>query len=441
MSEALVFVPGIMGTELHMPDGEQIWPPTPWETITGYGKIAQLQSPDLQVGKIIANVSCVKLYQPIQDYFKQMGFTPGGTKDLVEFPYDWRLDLFDLADHLASRLDGVTAQDIKLVAHSMGGLVTRLMLESGKYDDRPWFSRISLFTALATPHNGAPLALARILGLDSTLGISAADFAKLARNPAYPSGYQLLPAPGEDACWDQSSPGLEALDIYDTNVSVTLNMVPALVERAAAVHEVLTPGKRPKHIRYFYFAGAGQDTVTRINVVDDGAGSYPQDYMSMTKTRDAGDGTVPMWSALPRREQKQVVVNTHVDVFRGRPFQRVFFRLFGIDMGPALEAAAPDVQLNVDKHVYTKDEPITVMLHGEEPLSDVTGKFVLTKIDETGAPIAGADPAVVAAVTDANSNTPHLTVRIGPLKDHGHYRLSFEGDLVPEDEPVFSVMQ
>lgn len=438
MSEAVVFVPGIMGTQLNLPDGSQVWPPTPLETVVGYNKIDELQRPDLVVGPIISAVSCVKVYRPLQNYFAEMGFSPGGAKDLVEFPYDWRLDLFDLADQLAARIDAITASDIKIVAHSMGGLIARLVLESGKYDGRPWFSKISLFTALATPHTGAPLALGRILGLDATLGISAADFAKFAANPNYPSGYQLLPAPGEDACWDSDSLTLAPLDLYDTNVQVPLGLVPSMMERAEAVHAVLTPGKRPKGIRYFYFAGTGQETVSRINVKET-AGRFPRSDMVMTRTRNAGDGTVPMWSALPTREQKQVVINNHTDVFRGTPFKRVFFRLFGIDLGPALEGFERAVQMMVGRHVYGVGDMIDVTLSDEAPLDTIKGTLQLVEIGEDGRQKPDATPVDMADIAHTDTGAPFMMMSVGPVKSPGLYKLRFEGNLTVDEEPVFAV--
>jgi pimeloyl-ACP methyl ester carboxylesterase len=195
--KAVVFVPGIMGTELFSKAGEKLWPPKPLETQFGYGRADKLLDNDVRPGGIIENVSCFDVYGSMFDQFKQLGFGQDGAQNrFFPFPYDWRLDLEHTAGELARLLDtvdGAGAQDIFLIAHSMGGLVSRLMLETGAYAARPWFAKIRMFVALATPHQGAPLPLARVLGLDSTLGISKEDFRKLSNDPRYPSGYQLLP--------------------------------------------------------------------------------------------------------------------------------------------------------------------------------------------------------------------------------------------------------
>jgi pimeloyl-ACP methyl ester carboxylesterase len=150
------------------------------------------------------NVLCFDFYAPLLGCIRDLGFTPDGAEQrVVTFPYDWRRDLFDTAMALADALDRVHAagaSQVLLVAHSMGGLICRLLLEADTWKDRPWFASIDQFIAIGTPHLGAPLALGRILGVDAALGISGKDFAWLANNEAFPSAYQLLPAPGEATC-------------------------------------------------------------------------------------------------------------------------------------------------------------------------------------------------------------------------------------------------
>ena len=427
-----VLVPGIMGTELMLPGGEVVWPPRVAETVLGYRRLSKLQDPAARPTRIISNVSCVDFYRPLQSLLAQLGFGTSEDKVLLEFPYDWRRDLFHLADELADRLEVSAADRIVIVAHSMGGLVARLMLETPKYRNRAWFRKISTFIALATPHNGAPLALARVLGLDSALGISAADFRKLAANPAFPSGYQLLPAPGEDACWNVS-PGsdLAPIDFYDDAVSATLGMSPELVARARDLHEALQSGAEPGHVRYFYFSGAGHKTVTRINV--NGSKAH------MVTTPDAGDGTVPMWSSLPRRVQKQVVVNEHSNVFRGDPFKRVFFRLFGADAGPPLEilpGTADTLAISLQRPIFQQGMPVEAVLSAEVPFTSLQGTLVFevrTEEDAAG-PVAARVPVCYSGPAVAT-----LAVSIEAGLDAGFYELRYEGDRAQVDRMIFAV--
>lgn len=434
MKRIVVFLPGIMGSELVLPDGEVVWPPKVTETIFGYKRIDKLQSPDLRVTRVIGNVSCVNFYSPIQKLFNKLGFRESGDKMLVEHPYDWRLDLFDLAEGLAAKLDTLDADDLVIVAHSMGGLVTRLMLETPTYRDRPWFRKISAFYALATPHNGAPLALARVLGLDSALGISGEDFKVLAENTNYPSGYQLLPAPGEDACWDTTNgSNLAPYDFYDDAIATELGMSPSLVARAKAVHDAFADGEAPGHVRYFYFSGAGHKTVTRVN--------FDGGRARVVTTPDAGDGTVPMWSSLPRRVQKQVVINDHAGVFRGDPFKRVLFRLFGQNAGDPKELGfevEPTLALTLQKPIFEQGEAVEVVLASEDPFTTLEGALVFEARTEDDVP---KDEVARVLVSYKGPEIASLAMTVTTQLPRGFYELRFEGSHPQADRVVFSIAQ
>ena len=99
--KAVVFVPGIMGTELFSATGEKLWPPRPLETKFGYGRADKLLGEDVRHGGIIENVVCFDVYGSLLAQFAELGFQQNTTeKRLYSFPYDWRLDL----EHTAERL-------------------------------------------------------------------------------------------------------------------------------------------------------------------------------------------------------------------------------------------------------------------------------------------------------------------------------------------------
>ena len=446
--DVAILVPGIMGSRLILPAAfaggkdEEVWPPKPLEVAFGYDRIDKLQSEHLQFGEIIDKVSCFSFYNLIEAQLGDLGFPVGGAgQRRVEFAYDWRQDNFNTADLLAkaiAREHAAGATRISLVCHSMGGLVARLVLESGKFDAEPWFASIRLFAALATPHLGAPLALARIFGLDSSSGISGRDFATLAANRAYPSGYQLIPAPGEAAVWSVTSPDLGVLDPYDPDTAVALGMDPVLVDKARAQHAVLARNAAPGHVRYFYFAGAGHRTVTRINVVHRQGAKVNHGQSVVTRTEAAGDGTVPLYSALPVAGQRQIVVNEHATVFKGTPFRRAFFRLMGGDAGAVVEAATgpedgPFLSVSLDRPVYSEGErpeaAITVTSpaspDGRGAVEKIEGRFVIERTDPEGA--AEAEVQVLPLVW-SGPPVSSLTLRLGgPMLAAGLYRMRFEG--------------
>jgi len=78
-------------------------------------------------------------------------------RNLFEFPYDWRRKNEDTANDLKAKIEEIRnlagVSKVDLVAHSMGGLVARALVESANYDNS-----IDQLITLATPHKGAPKA-------------------------------------------------------------------------------------------------------------------------------------------------------------------------------------------------------------------------------------------------------------------------------------------
>jgi pimeloyl-ACP methyl ester carboxylesterase len=433
--KCVVFVPGTMGSILSTPDGEEVWPPTPVEVVTGYKRKKKLLREDLVVGDIIREVSCFDFYKPLVETFAAVGFREGGAGDQLHvWPYDWRRDLELLTDRLAARLDalpgGVTS--ITMVAHSMGGLIARLMLETGKFEAKPWFGKINNFLTLATPHLGAPLALGRILGLDSAMGISGADFREIGADRRYPSGYQLLPAPQEAACWDiKAGSTLGELDIYDNAVAGGLGLDPTLVARAAWLHTTLAKGKAPPHIRYFYFAGTGHKTVTRVNVATNSK--------QMTRSEDAGDGTVPLWSALPKSAQKQLVVGEHASFFTETAFKAVFFRLFGksFPTPPVTVAGTVTATLSVQSLTISKKDEIELVIVPMKPVDKVAGKVLLERSEGPGKPFIRFGTAIKVSYT--GPPIPVLKLRLPPTDKRGFYQARVIGKPTGQKPAQFAV--
>ncbi|MBB2701465.1 UNVERIFIED_ORG: pimeloyl-ACP methyl ester carboxylesterase [Rhizobium esperanzae] len=419
----VVLVPGTMGSVLSLPDGEEVWPPTPLEVTFGYKRKQKLLRDDIVVGDIVREVSCFDVYKPLIDTFAAVGFKEGGSGDRLHvFSYDWRRDLELLADQFAGRLDTLpdSVTSIAIVAHSMGGLICRLVLETGKFENKPWFGKINTFMTLATPHLGAPLALARILGLDSALGISAEDFREITADQRYPSGYQLLPAPGEAACWDINAEStLAELNIYNPAVATRLGLDPSLIARAAWLHETLARGKAPAAIRYFYFAATGHKTATRLNV--------SSISKLVTRSEDAGDGTVPMWSALPVSGQKQLVVGEHTSFFTDTTFKAVFFRLFGkhFPTPPTGVAGAETAELSVQSLSIRKDEEIELVIAPSAPVTKVESKIILESTEAPDNPFmpfgAGFD------VRYSGPSIPFLKLRLPAVGKPGFYRIRLVG--------------
>src|SRR5437773_270014 len=131
--DAIIFLPGILGSRLSL-RGEEVWPPTVSEIQTGYDRIESLLDPAVVPTGIIENIWCHNVYKPIIQDLSAIA-TPIGAnpaRHLELFAYDWRLDIRETANKLVAKLHELSkggSEHIAIVAHSMGGLVSRLVLE------------------------------------------------------------------------------------------------------------------------------------------------------------------------------------------------------------------------------------------------------------------------------------------------------------------------
>jgi pimeloyl-ACP methyl ester carboxylesterase/tetratricopeptide (TPR) repeat protein len=117
----VVFVlPGIMGSELAIGD-DKVW----------------VEIPDLMFGgfkKLRLNGAKVTATEPMARYYGDIIEFLGQTHKVVPFPFDWRLPIEQEADRLATTLQQefqeakVHGHPVRLLAHSMGGLVARAMM-------------------------------------------------------------------------------------------------------------------------------------------------------------------------------------------------------------------------------------------------------------------------------------------------------------------------
>lgn len=454
VKEVVIVIPGIMASRLFL-DGEEIWPPRPQETVFGYHRTEALRSADVTVGGMVDSVLSYQFYSTLKALLADLGFGTGlADRQLVEFPYDWRKDILGTAELLAARIEALHAAGttvIHLVGHSMGGLVARLVTEAPQYQTRPWFESVKNLLALGTPHLGAPLAFARAMGLDGALGIAPEDFAELSRDPRYPSGYQLFPPPSEQAIWNMDDSALMPLDPYDDATAVALGLDPNQMRHARAVHDILGAGRKPPGVRYFYFAGTGHRTVTRLNVRL-GPNGLDRAASVLTRTPDGGDGTVPIYSALPHLGQRQIVVNEHSTVFEGQPFRRVFVRLLGGNEGPALEStvvremaeAGPKVSLSVDAPVQAVGRPVEVVLSVVGDAEDmaarverIAGELTIDAVTEEGRLRERALRRHPIRYEGLPTNRLSLLV---PSLEAGLYSIRFEGEPGDTGRASFAVL-
>jgi hypothetical protein len=114
-----------MGSELRV-DGETVW-----LNFLRLGTGAFMQ---LRIG---SNV--VKPGRPLRMSYGEIAEFLRATHDVREFPYDWRKPVEEEADRLAAQLSDAldetrqAAMPVRILAHSMGGLVARTAILCGTH--------------------------------------------------------------------------------------------------------------------------------------------------------------------------------------------------------------------------------------------------------------------------------------------------------------------
>lgn len=272
----VILVPGIMGSQL----GLLRTPPLPNDVLwvdpidIALGRLATLRIPsrtETPRASIVSLGVVVYSYLKLKLHLRAAGFAA------VFHDYDWRLGVDELGRSFAERLRNESAERLAIVAHSMGGLVSRAAVVL------PGAERVQRVLLLGTPNYGS---FATIQALRGTYAV-VRKLARLAREATaeslsgevfntFPSLYQMLPAAscsdGTDlfdaAAWPASGPRPD----------------PGLLEHARAVQG----GLAQPDSRFACIVGIGQETVTSVR--------RRQDDFVYTITRH-GDGTVPAISA------------------------------------------------------------------------------------------------------------------------------------------------
>jgi pimeloyl-ACP methyl ester carboxylesterase len=287
-----IIIPGIMGSQLGMPRHAPLPRDILWldPVDIGFGRLRELSVPG--TGRVGSYGVVLYTYLRLKLHLRAAGLRP------VFYDYDWRLGIDVLGRALAQRLQAEASARIAIVAHSMGGLITRAALA------RPGGEKVERLVLLGTPHFGSFAAVQALRGSCSVVRkIARLDAEHTPETLAaevfntFPSLYHMLPAPGhsgaidflDPAAWPRSGP----------------QPVPALLESARIVpHALAPPDERCANI-----IGVGHETVTAITRRDD--------QFIYTVTRH-GDNTVPVACArLPGARNFHAAVS-HSELARDR---------------------------------------------------------------------------------------------------------------------------
>jgi phospholipase A1 len=449
--DILVFVPGLLGTELSDAQGK-IWPGSLLSGVLGFSddQFNRLMAQDLKVGGIIEKAAgIIDIYGRWLDAFRSLARggkllfadrPATGKPTLYTAPYDWRLAIERSAEErllpVLKRVHsdwGGQAQ-IHIVAHSLGGLVTRYLLQSGKFGGEVALGAIKSFITFGTPHNGAPVAVAGALGLHQTNYLSIEQSMRLANDPRYPSLYQTFPLLNLPLFWNRRD--LAAQSLADRPFSVgKLKLNAANLQRAEEFQAAVSKNKIPAGIRQFLFVGTQFETITHF--------IWNGTALDAAKTEDAGDGTVSLQGAYVPQAQIQFTSQSHVKLILSEAARISFQRLFDADglLGIEIELALRDASIAAGSETQAR-------INSTEGFDVLHGELVWVRADIPPGSVTASENVPfldsnepVAVVRYDGPKSPSISLKLMAPSRHGVYRLVLRRDGIDDVQSSTIVVQ
>ena len=395
----LIIIPGIMGTEIYKNygDNSEIWP-NMGKLISSFtdGFLNDLsfkkdgtENTDfpMKLGDIVRKVDL--LGKNVSDTFD--GLISTLTKDgymeginLFVFPYDWRESDSDTAILLKNKIDDVLLQtganNVDIIAHSMGGLVAQKYIADNGGD------KVDKLFFIGTPHLGAPKAFKALIYGDD-MGINKLHYSILYPQELklisqnFPSVFDLLPSRTYIDGNQNISPNKYVYDTtastsrwlnYDETKDFMINhgVNSSLFSQAESFHES-TDSFDLKGVEVYNFSGCGLTktigditakkkrswTSLWLKVVDD----YSIKYTN-------GDETVPLTSAVgPFDDHNYYVKNAvHSELPSTRGVPETIFSILSGDKMPTFSGVSTSSSFcDIRGIVLSTHSPVSVNIYDD----------------------------------------------------------------------------
>jgi len=264
----IIFIPGIMGSELTVTedgDDDVVWISF-WRLIRGGIKKLQLAADGAQEADSTLRVQPSGLDK---DSYAEAILWLKAYWNVEPFAYDWRKDLDQAAEGLKNLVQTkFKDQPVHLVAHSMGGLVSRNFI---RLYPKVWKGMLEpkkvqggRLIMLGTPNYGSYAIAQAMVAKDKLVKwLAAADLRHdldevLGVLNGFVGSYQLLPSPVKLPVSEQK--------LYDSTAWGRYPIAASHLNRARKFHTELDVAATTDPERMIYIAGCNQETLNRVTI-------------------------------------------------------------------------------------------------------------------------------------------------------------------------------
>lgn len=336
--EAVVLLPGIMGSLLTSIRGVTtlVWI-NPLMFVEGNARYLRLDADGENEANPEMEIQPVGLEK--MTYLK-LELTLNREAQLFDFPYDWRRNIEYNADQLdvcLERWGAKTGRKFTLLAHSMGGLVSRTYLARHPQNAE---KRVKKLIMMGTPNFGATNAVETLFTGNSLM----AKVDKLSKANGMidvvrgmPGVYNLLPAPPE--CFPSGKSYPLNWDLYDAATWHIPSIQQKHLDGSRKLHQFLS--KADPQVPVVQIAGCNMETLVGLDSALDNQKMITLEPKRVEKGENSGDGTVPLWSALLPAAEVYYIQEKHSELPNNREVIRAALDLVNGEK-PALPVALPE---------------------------------------------------------------------------------------------------
>lgn len=340
LREAVVLLPGVMGSLLTSIRGVTtlLWI-NPLLFLKGHSSYLELD--DAGTHDLVPAIETAPLALEKMTYTK-IGIALRRKVDLFEFPYDWRRPIAWNAARLHECLERWAGDDpdrqFTLVGHSMGGLVSRAYLACYPQESQ---RRVKHVIMHGTPHFGAAGAVANLIHGNSMMSLAAKLNSKNVTRRLLlnmPSVYELVPAPPD--LFPSHRPYPANWDLYQAGEWHLEGLRQDYLNSGAAFHKLLA--ESDPQVQLTQIAGCNLSTIVEMKRSNGSGGKLVFNTIARETGSDAGDGTVPLWSAVLPGATMYYVEEVHRDLPKNKHIIRATLDL--------IHGRKPDLLTSIPTH-------------------------------------------------------------------------------------------